>query len=605
MGLSSALSKWNREIFGHLFQKKKRILARIGGIQKACDRYENPFLIKLEAELIHDYESILNQENLFWKQKSRDKWLQGGDRNTKFFHLTTLVRRRKNKIEGLFDSNGNWFTDSASMKNIAVDFFTNLFSSPIAEDTRFIIPWLFPEIDQDVLNNICKPVSLLEVKDSLFAIGGLKAPGFDGFPAIFFQYHWQLYSCEISNVVNDAFRSGVIPPGLNHTIISLIPKVNGPQHMTNFRPISLCTTIYKVISKVIVAQIRPLMQHLLSPNQAYTLKSCLDAFCSLSGQTVSYEKSLIFCSPNTCKRLAYEISRTCGSPLTTDLGKYLGMPLIHSRVNKHTYDSLFDKVQSRLSSWKSKVLSMAGRLTLLQSVTYSIPIYAMQTAKLPVSLCDRIDKLNRDFLWGDSNENKKVHLVGWETVCQPKKLGGLGIKKTADMNQAMLAKASWRLFQHDSGLWASIYSEKYLKNCCITGDNYLPPPDCSSTWRSISYGAVMLRKNLKWRVGDGKKIKFWYDYWLLPTALINFALPSATINDNATICEFWDETGWDALLLASVVPSDLVSLIINVPTGFDGCGNDVLIWNATSNGCFSVKSAYDSMLDINGPCNPH
>ncbi|XP_024178006.1 uncharacterized protein LOC112183925 [Rosa chinensis] len=186
MGLSSALSKWNREIFGHLFQKKKRILARIGGIQKACDRYENPFLIKLEAELIHEYESILNQENLFWKQKSRDKWLQGGDRNTKFFHLTTLVRRRKNKIEGLFDSNGNWFIDSASMKNIAVDFFTKLFSSPIAEDTRFIIPWLFPEIDQDVLNNICKPVSLLEVKDSLFAIGGLKAPGFDGFPAIFF-----------------------------------------------------------------------------------------------------------------------------------------------------------------------------------------------------------------------------------------------------------------------------------------------------------------------------------------------------------------------------------------------------------------------------------
>ncbi|PRQ56922.1 putative endonuclease/exonuclease/phosphatase [Rosa chinensis] len=166
MCLSSAISKWNREVFGHLFQKKRRILARIGGIQKACDKHENPFLLRLEAELIHDYENILNQQNLFWKQKSRDKWLQGGDRNTKFFHLTTLLRRRKNKIEGLFDSNGTWFTDSASMKNIVVDFFTNLFSSQCDEGSRFVIPWLFPDIDHEDLTNIGKPMSLMEVKDS-------------------------------------------------------------------------------------------------------------------------------------------------------------------------------------------------------------------------------------------------------------------------------------------------------------------------------------------------------------------------------------------------------------------------------------------------------
>ncbi|XP_062028431.1 uncharacterized protein LOC133744315 [Rosa rugosa] len=98
--LSSDLSKWNKDVFGHLFYRKKHILARIRGIQKARDRFENPFLIKLEAELIHEYDVICEQENLFWRQKSRDKWLKDGDRNTRFFHLTTLVRRRRNKIEG-------------------------------------------------------------------------------------------------------------------------------------------------------------------------------------------------------------------------------------------------------------------------------------------------------------------------------------------------------------------------------------------------------------------------------------------------------------------------------------------------------------------------
>lgn len=209
--LSSTLTVWNKEVFGQLFWRKKKILARIGGIQKACDRFSNHFLINVEAELIQEYEQLLNQENLFWRQKSRDKWIQEGDRNTKFFHLTTLVRRRRNKIEGLFDSNGNWFSDAQSMKNIAVDFFANLFSAQDLVNCRFSISRSFPEIEQCFLDDISQPVSLMDVKNSLFSIGGLKASGFDGFPAVFFQHHWSVYSGEIFQIVNEAFSSGSIP----------------------------------------------------------------------------------------------------------------------------------------------------------------------------------------------------------------------------------------------------------------------------------------------------------------------------------------------------------------------------------------------------------
>lgn len=90
----------------------------------------------------------------------------------------------------------------------------------------------------------------------------------------------------------------------------------------------------------------------------------------------------MFCSPNSRSCIADGISRICGSPLTDDLGKYVGMPLIHSRVNKHTYAGLLDKIQCRLSSWKSKTSNMTGRLTLIHSVTVSVPIYSMQSCKL-------------------------------------------------------------------------------------------------------------------------------------------------------------------------------------------------------------------------------
>ncbi|KAK9922738.1 hypothetical protein M0R45_031185 [Rubus argutus] len=265
--LSTALQEWNNNTFGNIFKRKKHLLARLGGIQKATDRYKNSFLLKLETKLITEYESLRDQENLFWKQKSRDKRLQGGDRNTKFFHLTTLVRRRRNKIEGLFDKDNQWQTESNTLKSIAVDFFQNLFSESTHLDSRFMIPWLFPSLEIDDLHRLCCPVDMYEVKNAMFSIGGLKAPGYDGFPAGFYQKFWSLYAADIFSITQTAFTSCEIPPGLNHTIISLIPKVTGPQEMAQFRPISLCTTIYKVISKIIVARIRPFMQKLISPNQ--------------------------------------------------------------------------------------------------------------------------------------------------------------------------------------------------------------------------------------------------------------------------------------------------------------------------------------------------
>ncbi|CAL9006398.1 unnamed protein product [Prunus brigantina] len=71
------------------------------------------------------------------------------------------------------------------------------------------------------------------------------------------------------------------------------------------------------------------------------------------------------------------------------------MPLLHYGPNKATFNGLLDKVHRRLAGWKGKLLSLAGQATLIKAVTASIPIYTMQTTKLPASVCKVLDKLNR------------------------------------------------------------------------------------------------------------------------------------------------------------------------------------------------------------------
>ncbi|CAL2229041.1 unnamed protein product [Prunus armeniaca] len=126
--LVQPLKGWNVNVFGHLKKRKACLLARLNGIQKDLCRGSNTFLSKLEISLIEEYNCVLEQEAMLWKQKSRLQWLQEGDRNTKFFHLTTIIRRRRNKIERLKNNEGVWVEEAQDIKGLAMAYFEQLFS---------------------------------------------------------------------------------------------------------------------------------------------------------------------------------------------------------------------------------------------------------------------------------------------------------------------------------------------------------------------------------------------------------------------------------------------------------------------------------------------
>lgn len=130
---------------------------------------------------------------------------------------------------------------------------------------------------------------------------------------------------------------------------------------------------------------------------------------------------------------------------TSDMGKYLGVTSIHGHVTGSLFNLMLYRIDARLEGWRAKHLSFEGRLTLAQSVLTSIPFYTMQSMLLPVGICEAIDKKVRNFIWGNKEGERRMHLVSWDTVTRAKNHGGLGIRETREMNLVFLVKIGWRL----------------------------------------------------------------------------------------------------------------------------------------------------------------
>lgn len=110
-------------------------------------------------------------------------------------------------------------------------------------------------------------VSLEEIKDAALQIGVFKASGLDSFQGIFYQSFWDNIMEDVNNLVHALMQGTVSPSMLNNTHIVLIPKVQNPESVSHFRPISLCNYSYKVLSKVLANGLKSLLPQLISPSQ--------------------------------------------------------------------------------------------------------------------------------------------------------------------------------------------------------------------------------------------------------------------------------------------------------------------------------------------------
>ncbi|XP_052107411.1 uncharacterized protein LOC127740479 [Arachis duranensis] len=182
--------EWNKEVFGQIFRKKKRILLRLEGINQNLSFNNNPFLEKLQRDLWREYEMIVVQEESYWMQMAKCKIINLGDKNSKYFHQKANGRRRRNHVNALKNSEDEWIDNVDELKEIGVSFFKSLYApnnyNLFLPD--FPITGKFPRLIEADLNHLSRNITHEEVKHAVFNMGSWKAPGSDGLPAKFFQH---------------------------------------------------------------------------------------------------------------------------------------------------------------------------------------------------------------------------------------------------------------------------------------------------------------------------------------------------------------------------------------------------------------------------------
>lgn len=109
------------------------------------------------------------------------------------------------------------------------------------------------------------PFSVDEICSIVFSMAPDKAPSPDGFTIPFYQKCWDVISCDLLMVLEESRKKGYIMESFNKNNISLIPKVKSPLTFVNFRAISLCNFVYKIITKAIYLRLKCLMPRLISP----------------------------------------------------------------------------------------------------------------------------------------------------------------------------------------------------------------------------------------------------------------------------------------------------------------------------------------------------
>ncbi|GKV09037.1 hypothetical protein SLEP1_g20594 [Rubroshorea leprosula] len=712
--------QWNKEVFGDLFRRKRHLKGRLAGIQNSIHYPSSRFLQNLEYELLIEYHRVLHSEELFWCQKSRVEWIASGDRNTSFYHATTVIQRSRNRISVL-KIDESWVQDPSILQQHIRDFFVEVFSRKPTQSSHLDYSAFQPRLSDEESVALLLPVSLDEVRSALFSMKALKSPGPDGIQPIFYQKHWEVVSDTLLTFINRSLLDGYFELSLLRAYIVLIPKGENADVIQKFRPICLLNVAYKVLAKVIVNRLRPLLQHLIGPfqssflpgrstadnilltqeavhsmcrsrgkkgalafkidlhkafdsvdwdflhlvledfnlptplirlimfsvsslqlsvlwngeelppfqpqrglrqgdplspylfimvmeklshkiqsrvqspiwrpfkisrgglelshlffaddlmlfctatqNQVEVVMDCIREFSMESGLDINLAKSKLYVSQNIQRHIATSLSNACGIPLTSDMGMYLGVRILHGRQTKDTYKHLLEKIQVKLSSWKQKMLSIAGRRILVQTVTSAIPTYTMQSILLPDYVCAAIDRLNRNFLWGSDVANRP-HLVNWHSVCLPRTQGGLGIRSAKDNNRALIAKLGWQLLSNPEKPWCRAFIQKYLQRGSFMSCNI--NSTSSVTWKSILRCRDVLRLGLRWRVGSGEKIKFWQDAWVSDRPLLDAALipvledqidipVSHVINPDRT---------WDFQVLQQLLPELVVEQISALP----------------------------------------
>ncbi|KAL2231101.1 UNVERIFIED_CONTAM: hypothetical protein Sindi_1704500 [Sesamum indicum] len=199
------------------------------------------------------YAKAAKLEQIMLQQRAKMQWMKDGD-----------------QCSQINDENGTTHTDQGEVAHEFVSYFQNLLGGTRRQftvDIRYLRPWARHCITDEEASHLLLPFSPDDVKQAVFDIAEDKAPGPDGYSSGFFKATWPVVGEEVTRAVLDFFTTEKLLKQINSTILTLIPKVHTPMSVNDFRPISCCNVLYKIIAKLLVQRLSSLLDKIISPCQ--------------------------------------------------------------------------------------------------------------------------------------------------------------------------------------------------------------------------------------------------------------------------------------------------------------------------------------------------
>lgn len=184
--------------------------------------------VLLERDAREKWLFFRQAEESFFRQRSRIKWLEDGDFDTKFFHFVTKARNASNAIKYLRRVDGSKTNSLQEVHSMVVSYYAGIYNTLKGDFCPFLPLFLdslitqhCPLVHQQILKS---SFSVETIRSSLFKMPLNRTPGPDGFPVEFFTSCWEIIGVEVTMAVQDFFSTSFMPKALNLTMLVLIPK---------------------------------------------------------------------------------------------------------------------------------------------------------------------------------------------------------------------------------------------------------------------------------------------------------------------------------------------------------------------------------------------
>ena len=246
--------------FGNIHKRIRETLNILDSVQQSP---ATPLAHEQEISLKLDSKNLLIREESLWCSKSRETWLTCKDLNSKYFHTSILIRRRLNAVNFLKLDSGGWVSFRAEIGGNFLTHFTTLFTSlnPLIENEMLDLFSLIILEEENAF--LCTHEE--EISEVLASLGTTKALGPDGFTTIFYKKYWHVVRKDVLICIEQFFKNHNLVRNQSHAFLALVPKINGFHIAHQFRPISLCNIVYKIISKVLANRFKRFLPKIISP----------------------------------------------------------------------------------------------------------------------------------------------------------------------------------------------------------------------------------------------------------------------------------------------------------------------------------------------------